>query len=70
MSIGHSFAGGENGNAVSGGRKRSEGLRGRKARKIAGRGRPAVDAKSRVHAFVAIFASLELQLRLCPYWTA
>ena len=37
MSVGHGFAGGENGYAVSGGRKRSEGLRGRKARRYAGR---------------------------------
>jgi hypothetical protein len=36
MSVGHGFAGGENGYAVSG-VVRSEGLRGRKARKYAGR---------------------------------
>ena len=38
MSVGQSFAGGENGNAVSVAEKEGEGLRGRKARKNAGRG--------------------------------
>ncbi len=58
MSVGHGFAGGENGYAVSGGRKRSEGLRGRKARKNAGRGGPAVDAKS----------ASTLSWRFLPLW--
>jgi hypothetical protein len=55
MSVGHSSAFGGNGNAVSGGSERSEGLRERSLRESAGRGSPAVDANC-AHAFVAVFA--------------
>ena len=71
MSVGHSFARGGNGYAVSGGRKRSEGLRGRKARRYAGRGSPAVDAKSAsTLSWRFLPLPLELQLRPCPKRTA
>ena len=51
---GQSFAGGENGYAVSG--AGSEGLRERSLRGSAGRASPAVDANC-AHAFAAVFAS-------------
>ena len=63
ISIGLSFAGDENGNAVfGGGRETSEGLRGRKARKYAGGVVRRVTRNFRVHAFVAISASRDTGL--------
>jgi hypothetical protein len=54
MSVGHSFAGDENGYAVSGA-VRSEGLRGRKLSQKCRSCGPAVGANC-AHAFAAVFA--------------
>ena len=74
MSIGHSFARGGNGYAVSGVEKDGEGLRGRKLPRKCRSVRPAVEREIHAHAFVAVFAGkqalTEPQIARCLMFTA